>query len=98
MARVVVPSVKRTDHITSVLKKLHWFPIFQRLTFKVALLTFKALFYNQPSYLFNLLVPYNPPRNLRSTDKHLLTVPNIKSAFRRRSFSYAAPSVWNHFL
>ena len=95
LARVVFPSLKRTDHITPVLKKLHWLPIPQRITFKIALLTFKALSHHEPSYLYDLLTPYKPTRLLRSADQHLLTVPNIKSAFGRRSFSFSAPSVWN---
>src|SRR5271170_8009092 len=37
LARLVVPSVRRTDHVTPVLKKIHWLPIPQRITFKIAL-------------------------------------------------------------
>ena len=95
LARVVFPSIKRSDHITPVLKKLHWLPILQRITFKIALLTFKALSYHEPSYLHQLLMPYQPTLHLRSVDQCLLTIPNIKSSFGRRSFSFSAPSVWN---
>ena len=95
LARVVFPSVKRTDHITPSLKKLHWLPIPQRITFKLGLLTFKALAHKEPTYLCQLLLPYNPSRQLRSSDQHLLTVPNIKSCLGRRSFSFSAPSIWN---
>ena len=55
LARVVFPSVKLTDHITAVLKKL---AISQRITFKIALITFKALSCKQPSYLHERLIPY----------------------------------------
>ena len=34
-------------------------------------------------------------RSLRSEGKNLLVVPNIKSANGRRSFSFAAPMIWN---
>src|SRR6478609_2204914 len=85
LARVVFPSVKQTDHITPSLKKLHWLPIPQRITFKLGLLTFKALAHKEPTYLCQLLLPYNPTRQLRSSDQHLLTVPNIKSCLGRRS-------------
>ena len=95
LARVVVPSVKKFDHISPTLHALHWLPIQERITFKIATITFKTLRQKQPSYLFDLLRPYIPSRSLRSSDKHLLTVPLIKSAIGRRSFSFAAPTVWN---
>ena len=95
LARVVVPSVKRTDHITPTLRDLHWLPVNNRITFKIASITFKTLQSQRPSYLFDLLTLHKPSRNLRSSDLHLLTVPFVKTAFGRRSFSYAAPVIWN---
>jgi hypothetical protein len=95
LARVVDPSVRRHHHIGPTLKKLHWLPIHQRIQFKIASLTFKTLQNHQPSYLSDLLTPYVPSRNLRSLDKHLLAVPDIRSANGRRSFAFAAPTIWN---
>ena len=95
LARAVMPAVKRSDHIKPALRKLHWLPISQRITFKIASLTYKTLRYKQPTYLHDLLHPYTPTRNLRSTNQNLLSVPNIKSAIGRRSFSFAAPKIWN---
>jgi len=64
--------------------------------FKIALLTFKTLLNQQPVYLSEILKPYTPPRYLRSSDdKHLLRVPDIRSATGRRSFAFAAPTIWN---
>jgi len=95
LARVVVPSVRRHHHITPTLIKLHWLPIRQRITFKIAAITFKTLQNQPPSYLSDLITPYIPTRYLRSLDKFLLTVPDIRSTNGRRSFSFAAPSIWN---
>jgi len=95
LARVVVPSTKRSHHITPILKQLHWLPIKQRITYKIATLTFKARHHKQPSYLFNHLVPYTPLRILRSSDQSLLTVPRVDSAIGRRAFSFAALTIWN---
>ena len=39
------------------LKELHWLPMEQRITFKVLLLTFKALNNLAPPYLSQLIVP-----------------------------------------
>jgi hypothetical protein len=90
-----MPFVKRHDHITPALRKLHWLPIKQRILFKIATLTFKTLHHHQPVYLYNLLTHHIPSRSLRSTLQHQLVCPLIKSENGRRSFQYAAPTIWN---
>ena len=95
LARAVVPSVHRFDHITPTLNKLHWLPVRKRIIFKIATITFKILKNNQPTYLRDLVTPLVPSRVLRSSAKQLLEVPDIRSANGRRSFTFAAPSVWN---
>src|SRR5207245_5663727 len=97
LARVVVPSVKRFHHISPTLKMLHWLPIRERITFKIASLTCKTLHHKQPSYLHELITPYQPPRPLQSSDKHMLDVPNIQSAQGPRSFLFAPPTIWTSF-
>ena len=76
-------------------QKLHWLPIKQRIEFKIATITFKTLQNKQPAYLSELLQPRTSHRSLRSSDTYLLNVPLVKTALGRRSFSYAAPSIWN---
>jgi hypothetical protein len=95
LARVVLPYIKRSDHITPALTKLHWLPIKQRITFKIATLTFKTLQNKQPSYLHDLLHVHTPSRSLRSSNLNLLEIPRIDSETGRRSFSFASSSVWN---
>lgn len=95
LARAVLPSVKRRDHITPVLRKLHWLPIRQRIDYKICLLTYKTLQSQSPSYLSDLLNFYAPARSLRSSNLHLLAVPRMNSCSGRRSFSFAAPTLWN---
>ena len=55
LARVVIPETKRSDHVSPALKGLHWLPIKQRITYKIALLTYKTLTNKQPSYLLDLI-------------------------------------------
>ena len=95
LARAVVPSVKRHEHITPTLRMLHWLPVQQRVRYKVCLLTYKALTCNSPSYLKDLLHPYIPARPLRSSNTNLLSIPRMDSCSGRRSFSFAAPTLWN---
>jgi hypothetical protein len=95
LARAVVPSVRYTERITTTLRKLHWLPIDQRITFKLAALTYKTLHYNQPTYLLELLHPKATPRTLRSSNQNLLDIPLTKSKMSSRAFSVAAPAIWN---
>ena len=95
LARSIFPNIRKFNHVSRAIRDLHWLPIEQRITFKVATMTYKALHHNAPSCLSELVIPYIPTRHLRSESKNLLTVPRIDSAAGRRSFSYAAPHVWN---
>ncbi|KAK0133398.1 hypothetical protein N1851_031083 [Merluccius polli] len=75
------------EHITPILHSLHWLPIKQRITFKILLLTFKALHHLAPPYLSDLLVPHRPTRALRSSSTLSLTLPRSKlKSFGDRAF------------
>ncbi len=94
-ARVLTRS-RKYDHITSILQSLHWLPIKFRISYKILLLTYKALNDLAPAYLTNLLSRYNPTRSVRSQNSGLLVVPRIaKSTKGGRTFSYLAPKLWN---
>ncbi|KAL0153340.1 hypothetical protein M9458_051336 [Cirrhinus mrigala] len=94
-ARVLTRS-RKYDHITPILKSLHWLPIRFRISYKIALLTYKALNGLAPAYLTSLLPRYNPSRSLRSQNSGLLVVPRIaKSTKGGRAFSHLAPKLWN---
>ena len=84
------------EHITSLLRELHWLPVEHRINFKLLLITFKALNNLAPSYVSNLLHLYTPNRLLRSSSKFLLQVPpsNLKT-YGDRAFSVCAPKLWN---
>ena len=96
VAARLVTATSRYDHISPVLKQLHWLPVAQRIKFKILLLTYKALKDCAPSYIKDLLQPYVPTRCLRSASHNLLKKPryNLQS-FGARAFSVAAPTLWN---
>lgn len=88
---------RKSEHITPVLRQLHWLPVEQRIKFKLLVITFKALNDLAPDYLQELLTLHRPPRSLRSAEKNLLVVPRTKSSLvTSRSFSVAAPILWNN--
>ena len=94
-ARIVMKCSKR-DHITPLLMELHWLPVHARIEYKIIFLTFKCLNNLAPAYLEDLITLYHPARSLRSADKRLLVVhPSAKKHYKNRSFSYAAPLLWN---
>ena len=92
----VITLTKKHDHITPVLKELHWLPVRKRIEFKTLLLAYKCLHGTAPSYLRELLKEYVPPRTLRSTSKNLVCElrTNIKT-YGDRSFSAGALKLWN---
>ena len=95
-ARIITKS-KRRDHITPVLRKLHWLPVKQRAMFKICVLCFKCLNNMAPSYLQNSIHLYKPRRSLRSSNDNLTLVTPVKSykLYGERSFSYQGPYLWN---
>jgi hypothetical protein len=93
---------KKRDHASPLLQQLHWLPVQDRISFKVMLYVFKCLAGIAPVYLSSCLELYNPTRkDLRSaSDFTRITVPRIRSrSFKSaadKSFSYAAPRIWNN--
>ena len=84
------------DHVKPCFIELHWLPVNFRIQYKIATLTFKCLNDLAPVYLSNLLEFYTPSRTLRSSNLHLLTQRAAKyKTLGERSFSVAAPKIWN---
>ena len=78
------------------LQELHWLPIKHRIDFKIAVTVFKSVHGLAPTYLSELLQPYNQARSLRSNNKDLvLTVPRSVNGLGDRSFRIYGPTVWN---
>ena len=100
-ARILTRSLRR-NHITPVLRELHWLRINDRIIFKILILTHKAFNGSAPEYLCELITKHNnvSVRTRRAEDCHLLNVPPISkscaNSFFERSFMYAAPTLWNN--
>ena len=94
----LITRTKKFDHITPILKELHWLPIEERIKYKILLLAYKAQHGQAPTYIAELVVPYTPARyNLRSKDQHLLDEgPYSKTkTFGDRTFKKAASTLWS---
>ena len=92
----LITGKKKSDHITPVLKDLHWLPIKYRINFKIMLLVYKSLHNLAPDYLQKIIEERCPTRTLRSSRRSLLSTPKIyTTTYGKRAFSHAAPELWN---
>lgn len=94
----LVTGARRRDHISPILRELHWLPVRRRVEFKVALLVYKALNCLAPAYLVDdcqLLTAESGRRRLRSCDINTCYLPRTKTRFGDRSFAVAGPRSWN---
>jgi len=93
-------NLRRCDHITDALISLHWLLVPERITFKVATLTYRALHGSTaPPYLassFTCVADMPHRRRLRSASTEQLDVPACRrSTVGGRAFPAAAAKVWN---
>ena len=94
-ARIVTKTAPR-EHITPVLRELHWLPVDRRIEYKILLYAYKALNGLAPEYLCNMVELYAPDRVLRSASQNLLVVPWGKHCqYGMRTFAMAAATLWN---
>ena len=96
-AAKIIYRFRKYDHVTPLLKDLHWLPVKDRIDFKIATIVFNTFNNRSPSYISALLEKPNRVRHLRSSsDLTILKVPTVKSkTFGERSFSFYAPKFWN---
>jgi len=95
-ARAVTKTPK-FQHITPILKSLHWLKINERIKYKVLSLTYKSLETGQLSYLLSLL-SFPSHRCTRYSSLITLSRPFLTSRLKIaiRSFYHSAPVLWNN--
>jgi hypothetical protein len=93
-ARLITGTTK-FQHITPILRDLHWLPVKKRVQFKVLLIVFKSIHKLGPSYLSSMCRPRSN-QSLRSRNTNTLEVPfTASNLVYDRCFSIAAPRLWN---
>ena len=76
-ARILTKSPRR-EHITPVLKSLHWLKIQDRITYKILMLTYKSYYNIAPTYLCELISRRESSVNTRlGSDQHQLIMPPL---------------------
>ena len=85
-ARMITGTCK-FDHVTPILRELHWLPVAQRIQYKIAMLVTKCMRGLAPSYLAELCRPVvhlTGCRHLRSAASSKLDVQRTATAIGRR--------------
>ena len=93
-ARAVLSANGRAD-ARPLLRQVHWLAVCQRIFYKTAVLTRTANTTGVLAYLKDHLIQCVPSHQTRSAASPLQFVPRLTSDFASRSFSYAAPVIWN---
>jgi hypothetical protein len=92
----LVTLTKRREHISPILRQLHWLRIEDRVTFKILLTAYKVRHAIAPKYICELLSEYTPKVSLRSSSGLLFRHgPRTKTKYGDRAFAVAAPRLWN---
>jgi len=77
----IIFRIRRSKHITPALISLHWLRVPERISFKVALMTYRSIHCTSPSYLqpcFTRVSDMTFRRRLRSSTSHRLDVPAVR--------------------
>ena len=95
-ARPIFKSSKCT-HVLSLLAKMHWLLIAQRIDYKISSLCYDVVLDTAPLYLSEFLCLSDPARSLRSSaDTRIFRIPTRKKKFQgQRAFSHLGPVSWN---
>ena len=91
----ILCGAKKFEHITPLLKGLHWLPIRQQLYFRFAVLVFKCMTRCAPEYLTSKLVRRSAVSTRNTRNNQLLDIPLFGTASGQRTFQYRATSLWN---
>jgi len=94
----VTTETRKFDHITPILRELHWLPVRKRIVYKLAVTVYKCLHGLAPPYLAIDCVPVTSlpsRRHLRSAESGCLAVTGTMTNLDSRNFAVAGAKVWN---
>ncbi len=91
----ILTRTRKSEHITPVLRSLHWLPVTFRIDFKVLLLIYKSLNGLGSKYFADMLTEYKPNRPLRSVGSSQLEIPRVHTKQGESASIYFAGRSWN---
>jgi len=97
-ARLVF-STRKSEHITPLLRELHWLKVPERIQFRLCVLAYRCLIGTVPSYLaetLHLTADVGSRRHLRSASTSTLVIPTTRrTTLGDRAFPVTAARAWN---
>ena len=91
----VICSLRKFDHISSVMADLHWLKVNEHIIFKVTVFMYKCVTSTAPKYLTDLVIKSHG-RPLHSSTNGLLPVSKCNTMLvQNSSFSSMEPGIWN---
>ena len=95
-AAKVISRKSKYDHVTPILKQLHWLPVEARIQFKILMFVHKCIYKVAPNYLFAVIQQREFIRNTRLSRYITLIEPRTKGkTYSNRAFGVAGPNLWN---
>ena len=95
----VIYAARKFDHVTPLLRELHWLRVPERMDFRLAVIAYRCLHGTAPAYLSSELrrvADCESRQRLRSAATAALIVPPTQhSTIGDRAFPVAASRVWN---
>ena len=91
----VVSRIRKFDHVTVVLKDFRWIPVKFLLYLRNAILTFKCMTGQAPSYLCSNFICSGNVSGWVTRNSQQLNIPLFKTKFGQRSFHYRVVTLWN---
>ena len=87
---------RKHNHISPLLMSLHWLPINAHIEYKLSVICHSFFLGLSPIYLSDLLSVHTQKKLRPSSDNRMLCIPKLRTkTFEHRSFSIAAPTIWN---
>ncbi len=93
----LITGLRRREHITPVLRHLHWLPVCRRVQFKLSTLVYCSLAGTAPAYLAGECRLNSDVRNrpIRSVYNRACVVRRSNNHYGDRCFATAGPRLWN---
>ena len=95
----LIHGLRKYDHVTPLLKELHWLRVPERITFRLSVLAYRCQHNAAPNYLaaqLNAVSNVGYRQRLRSSSTTTLDVPRTEhSTIGDRAFSVSAARSWN---
>ena len=92
-------SARKSEHITPLLRELHWLKVSERIQFRLCVLAYRCLIGTAPSYLaetLHLTADVGSRRRLQSASTSTLVIPSTRrTTLGDRTFPVTAARAWN---